>query len=95
MPQLIKFFNNICQVTIPSFIDKLINDKLPEDYIYNYFEENPNENIFYRQICFNTDIIYSLVINADKCKDEIIFDKLVLTKLMPNINFLFFIKFIL
>ena len=92
MPQLIQFFNNICQVALPSFIDKLINDKLPEDYIYNYFEENPNENIFYRQICFNIDNIYSLVINADKCKDEIIFDQLVLKKLISNINYLVDLK---
>ena len=86
MPKLIEFFNNICQVNLPSFIDKLINDKLPEDYIYNYFEENPKENIFYRQICFNIDILYSLVINAEKCKNQIIFDQIVLKKLIENIN---------
>ena len=92
MPKLIEFFNNICQVTLPSFIDKLINDKLPEDYIYNYFEENPKETIFYRQICFNIDILYSLVINADKCKNQIIFDQLVLQKLIANINQLLELK---
>ena len=33
MPKLLKFFNNICQVTLPNFIDKFLNDKLPEDYV--------------------------------------------------------------
>ena len=86
MPKLLKFFDNINKVVLPSFIDKLINDKLPEDYIYDYFQENPNENIFYRHICFKTDILYTLVVNAYKCKDKIVFDQKVLEKLHSNIK---------
>ena len=86
MPKLLKFFDNINKVVLPSFIDKLINDKLPEDYIYDYFQENPNENIFYRHICFKTDILYTLVVNAYKCKDKIVFDQKVLERLHSNIK---------
>ena len=86
MPTLLKFFENLNQVVLPSFIDKFINDLLPEDYIYNYFQENPKEIIFYRQICFNIDILYSLIINTDKCRDKIIYDKITLDKLMRNIK---------
>ena len=53
MPELIKFLNDIWQVTLPNFVNELINDKLPENYKYDYFQENPNESIFYRNICFN------------------------------------------
>ena len=86
IPTLIKIFDNICQVTLPPFLDKLINDKLPENYKYNYFQENPQENIIYRNICFDVEIIYSLIINVDKCKDKILLDKIVIDKLKPNIK---------
>ena len=39
MPKLIKFLDNICQVTLPPFVEKLINDELPENYEYDYFKE--------------------------------------------------------
>ena len=42
LPQLNELYNKICQVELPSFIEKLINDELPEDYKYDYFKENPN-----------------------------------------------------
>ena len=66
MPTLIQFFNNTCQVELPSFIDKLINDQLPKDYEYDYFKENQHENIFYRNICFNFNELYILVTNSYK-----------------------------
>ena len=90
MPILLKFFDNLNQVVLPSFIDKFINHQLPEDYTYDYFQENPNEIIFYRQICFNVDILYSLIINAYKCKEKINFAKKgdikTLEKLVHNIK---------
>ena len=92
MPKFIEIMDNISQVKLPSFIDKFINDNLPEDYVYDYFKENPDENIFYRNICFNPDILYSLVINADKCKDKINLDKQSLSKLISNIKILKDIK---
>ena len=88
IPTLIKIFDNICQVTLPPFLDKLINDKLPENYKYNYFQENPEENIFYRHICFNAEILYSLIINANKCKDKILLDNRLIDRLNYNIKIL-------
>ena len=86
IPLLIKIFDIIYQVELPSFINYLVNDKLCADYTYDYIRENPNKNIFYRHICFNAEIVYSLVINADKCKDSITLDKKVLEKLKNNIK---------
>jgi len=81
MPDLIEIFNNICQVTLPSFIDKLLNNQLPENYKYDYFKENSNENIFYRNICFNFDELYILIINSISFKDKISLDKTVISRL--------------
>ena len=81
MPKILEFFNTICQVSLPSFIDKLLNDELPEDYKYDYFKENPNKTILYRNICFNIDELYSLVINSEKCKEKLsIIEQKVLSK---------------
>ena len=92
LPDLKKFFNIITKVTLPTFIEDLINDKLTENYEYDYFEENKEENIFYRAICFNTDILYSLIENAEKCKDKLLFnnksDSLALNKLIEKKNLL-------
>ena len=80
MPKILDFFNKLCQVSLPNFIDKLLNDKLPENYEYEYFKENPNKNFLYRNICFNIDELYSLVMNAEKCKNNISIDKVILNK---------------
>ena len=86
MPKVIEFLDNICQVKLPTFIDKLINDELPEDYEYDFFKENPNEDILYRNICYNIDELHFLIINAVKFKDDISIDKKILTKFQKNIN---------
>ena len=86
MPKLFEFFKRIKQVTLPNFIEKFLNDELPEDYEYNYFKENPNENILYRNICFNINELYSLVNISEKCKDLINIDKVVLSKILNYKN---------
>ena len=84
MPKLLKFFNNICEVNLPSFIEKLINDNLPENYEYDYFKENTGETILYRNIFYNIDELYALVTNAEKCKENISINELVLSKFRKN-----------
>ena len=84
MPKLIQFLNNICEVRLPPFIDKLINDELPENYEYDYFKENPDEEILYRNICYNIDELYCLISNAEKFKDIISVEKKLLSKFQFN-----------
>ena len=86
MPKLIEFFNKINNVSLPSFINKLINDELPEDYKFDYFKENPEENMLYRNICFNTEELYLLITNSEKFKDFISIDKKIIEKLIFNIK---------
>ena len=82
MPIIFKILDNICQVSLPPFIDKLINDQLLENYEYDYFKENTDEDDFYRIICYNINELYSLVTAAidERCKNEISINDKVLSK---------------
>ena len=51
--KLVNLFLNITNVRLPSFIEKLINKELSEEYEYNYFKENPDEIIYHNSIFFH------------------------------------------
>ena len=74
MPSVLTFFENLTKVQLPKFIDDFINDKLSDDYTYDYFKENPDQVIFHRSICFNIYEIKCLIDNMNKSKD-IIFEE--------------------
>ena len=76
--RLFDIFDHVTSVKLPSFIDKLINNKLPQDYKYDYFVENPDESINLRTICFNIEQVFVLVNTMDKFKDDIFKDKKVI-----------------
>ena len=71
MSLVFNFFENLTKVELPKFIDDYINDKLPEDFAYDYFKENPDEIIFHRSICFNIYDIKCILNNMQKSKDII------------------------
>ena len=58
MPKIFELYEGVTKIEFPKFIELLVNDKLPEDYRYEYFNENPDEIITHRSICFKlTDVI--------------------------------------
>ena len=71
MPLILKFFDNLTKVQLPKFIEDFLSDKLPDDYTYKYFKENPEQVIFHRSICFNIYDIKCLLENMNNCKEEI------------------------
>ena len=71
MPLVFKFFENLTKVELPKFIEDYINDKLPDDYVYDYFKENPDEYIFHSSICFNIYDIKCIIDNMERKKDII------------------------
>ena len=71
MPDLFKFFEGILKVEIPTFIEKYINDELPEDFEYNYFQENVDEVVLHKSICFTIDDLYLLLELMEKNKKSI------------------------
>ena len=68
MPDVLNFFESITKVTLPNFIEKLINDELPKNFELDYFEENKDEVIYHRSICFSLYDLDALLISMDKCK---------------------------
>jgi len=74
MPTVLKFFENISKVKLPSFIEKILNEGPEKNYVYNYFEENKEEIISHRSICCSLDDFLVLLNNIDKCKDLIFKD---------------------
>ena len=70
MPDILEIFEKITKVALPHFIEDLLNDKLDENYEYDYFRENPDEIMFHRSICFNLQDISAILDGLDKCKDN-------------------------
>ena len=72
--KLFEIFNELTKVRFPLFIDNLINNKLPSDYEYNYFTENPDEVINFRSIFFNIEQVRALAQTMDAHEKEIFTD---------------------
>lgn len=73
MPTVLEFFDNLSKVKLPSFIEKVINN--PEkNFVYDYFQENEEEIIFHRSICFSLDDFICLLNNMETCKNIIFKD---------------------
>ena len=55
------FFENSISVNLPNFIELLINNQLPKDYSYDFFNENNDEICANISICFTIDNLFNLV----------------------------------
>ena len=75
MEKLFQIFEHITKAILPSFIEKLINDKLDPDYKYDYFKENPSEVIFHRSMFFNLEQIKCLLFVIKENKNIIFTNK--------------------
>ena len=72
MPKLLKFFEQSAEVKLPEFIEKIIDkENIDFDYKYNYFEENKEEIVYMRNICYNIDEIYFLIKNMKEHRNLI------------------------
>ena len=70
MPKVFSFFENLTDVQLPSILQKLINNKIDENnFVYDYFEENPNEKVTHISMCFTIDdiiTIFKIIQNNEK-----------------------------
>ena len=64
------FHEKIINVSLPSLIDKYINNKLPKDYMYNYFSENPGEIYGNISICFTLTNLFNIINTLKKNENE-------------------------
>ena len=69
------FFQKIIDTSLPSFIDKYINNSLPSDYLYDFFEENPEEMYASISICFNLENLSALIKGLQKCENDLFDNK--------------------
>ena len=69
--KIYKIFESATNVSLPPFIEDYINNKLPSDFKYDYFQQNKDELINFRSICFNMNEALALINNIEKCKTEI------------------------
>ena len=69
--EVYKFLGNLIQIKLPNFIEKMMNNELPNSYEYDYFKENPEEGIFHRSICFSFDDLYILLKNMEILKEKL------------------------
>ena len=69
--KIYKIFECATNVTLPPFIEDYINNELPEDFKYDYFEQNKDELINFRSICFNIHEALALINSIDKCQSDI------------------------
>ena len=68
-------FKEITKVRFPTFIENFVNNKLPADYEYSYFNENPDEVVNLRSILYNIDQLSALIETMDAHNKEIFLDK--------------------
>ena len=69
MPKIFELFEGMTQIKFPNFLEKLIKDQLSVDYNYEYFNENPNQMIFHKSICFTLNDLSCLLENMNKCQN--------------------------
>ena len=63
------FFEKSTNVILPNFIEKYISDELPNDYLYEFFNENKEEMYANISICFTIENLYNLIKGLEKSED--------------------------
>ena len=71
MEKLFEIFDHITKVTLPEFIEDYINDKLPQNYEYEYFKENQDQVMMHQSMFYNLSQIDTLLKTMNKFKKEI------------------------
>ena len=71
MNNLFDIFIHLTKARLPSFIEKFINNELPEDFEYDYFKENPDEVLYERSIFYNLFQVRTIIKTLNQIKDEI------------------------
>ena len=73
MPLVIEFFDKIKNVTLPDFIEKLINEPEKDNFYYDFFDENKNEFFQHKSICFSL-FDFQTLFNIVKKNKEFFFE---------------------
>ena len=63
------FFRKLINVNLPNFIEKYVNNKLPDDYEYYYFNENKGQVYASIFISFSINNLCNLINGLKKSND--------------------------
>ena len=61
MEKILYFFEKATNIHLPKFIEQYINEQLPKDYLYYYFNENKEQICCNISICFNINNLFCLI----------------------------------
>ena len=67
IPQVFDLFNKTIEIEFTDFINEAINSN--EYFNYEYFKDNPNENLYYISYCITPQNLYSLANITEKIND--------------------------
>ena len=67
MDNILLFFDKITNTNLPDFIQKFLDNELPENYSYQYFEENKEQIYANISICFNINNLLCLLKGIKDC----------------------------
>ena len=68
---IINLYQNITNVKLAPYLENLINNKLPPDFEYDYFNENPEKKFNIQSILYNIHQIKALLTTIDNNKNII------------------------
>ena len=80
MEEIFNFYEKSITVNLPSFIEKYVNDELPKDYSYDFFNENKQEMFAKISISFTIENLNYLVKGLEKCQDVLLNNHLKIIK---------------
>ena len=80
MPEIIKFFDKLTNIDLPDVLEYIIKNDLSKDkndfdietFVFDYFKEHPDEQIFYHNICYNAEQLLAIIEIMEKNKDSIL-----------------------
>ena len=78
------FFEKSKNVYLPNFIEKYINEELPLDYSYEFFNENKEEIYATISICFTIDNLKNLIKGLEKSEDFLLINNPKINKLKKS-----------
>ena len=74
MPMIFKFYENITKIELPKVIELYLNNKLNDNYQYNYFDKKDKEIMIHKSLIFTIEDIICLIKNIKTYKN-ILFHK--------------------
>ena len=63
MPMIFKFYENITKIELPKVIELYLNNKLNDNYQYNYFDKKDKEIMIHKSLIFTIEDIICLIKN--------------------------------